>query len=703
MWALSWFLLIKCVGATSPMRTSTMRTSTMMTSPMVTPFTISSPRPPHHAEPLTHGSAIFIESWSENAFSQGGSLIVKIDVEDDICNQAIELIKISIINVKTFEKINNVNAFQKEKLSFSTFRMEQSIEILINLINKLIACENNMNDLIIIYNALKMELNSFWDNPEIKNNNFVRNLSSSRPNKRIQTANFPTALVGIGAGLLAGGVLGNLIGGKLDQWSLNNLNEKINQNNKNIIVTQESIEILEKNVTDIFQNIKKIFIELESDKEKDHVLDHMIFNIKNIEDTSNNYINLLKIRQNRLTMLRNGIISSEIINIDQFKKVIGEGQKSLKNLVFPITISKQTIPYIAKLMEIKEIITNKFIAIIPMVTKTKYKINSIIPLPIKISDTNFMKITIRNILLISNEEKIIISDDTNLEKIDENTFIMKKIEPIWTKDTKKCEIAAYKRDIKNVMSICSFEKLDSKDEIYMSEAKRERLMFAKNPEEITLNCPGGKIIKTFTGLYTIPFECEIHTKTFTWPARQSKEINIENLIDINDKLLDVKKLKIFEINDTKIINEKIKKLIDDLPEENEKLTIDFNNLNWNNTEPISLFKTGIIAVLLIINSIFIIIFCLKRKENNLEKKKWKKYWKNRWNENLELNKVKFRKAKDSMRDSFRDSYNKNKEKLRLKGQEFLREKVRDAETNTDLGDNQGTTNTHKKDVFVEVY
>ena len=402
----------------------------------------------------------------------------------------------------------------------------------------------------------------------------------------------------------------------------------------------------------------------------------MIFNLGNIVDTSNNYINLLKIRQNQLTMLRNGFINSEIININQFKKVIFEGENSLKNLVFPIRhISKKTISNIVRIIEIKEVMTNKFIAIIPMVRKIRYQINSILPMPIKLSETNFMKIKINNLMLISNDQKFIISDDSNLVKIDENTFIMRKIEPVWINNTKRCEIAAYKRDTKNVMAICNFEKLESQDEIYLSETRTKRIIFVINPEEITLDCPGGKIIKTFTGLYTIPFECEIITKTFMWPAKQSKEIKIENLIEVNDKLLDIKKLKVFEINDTMIINKKIKDLIDDLPNENDRLTIDFDNFNWENIEPFSIIQVGIIVALLLINSVVIIIFCMKRNENNVEKSDWNEHWKDRWNEKMDINKNRFKRAKDSfrnsVRNSFRNSFNKNKERFRLKGQEFF--------------------------------
>ena len=63
MWAICWLLVVKHVWATSPM--------------------ITSPRPSYHAEPLPHGSTIFIEAWMETAFSQGGTLIVKIDIKDN--------------------------------------------------------------------------------------------------------------------------------------------------------------------------------------------------------------------------------------------------------------------------------------------------------------------------------------------------------------------------------------------------------------------------------------------------------------------------------------------------------------------------------------------------------------------------------------------------------------------------------------------
>ena len=684
MWAISWFFLVKHVVATSPL--------------------ITSPRPAHHAEPLLHGSTIFVEPWLETAYSQGGSLIVKVDIKNDNCEKINDLIKIGIKNIKNFKNVTKINLLQIEKISFSTFRMEQSIEILINLANKLIVCENKIQNIIIMYKELKNELDIFWNIPELNRNHYFKTLSLSRPNKLVQTANFPTAIIGVGAGLLIGGVVGNLIGGKLDKWSLNNLNEKITKNEKNILITQESIEILEKNITDIFQDVKNILIELEKDKQQNEISEHMIFNLNNIADTCNNYINLFKIRQNRLTMMKNGIINSEIINIDQFKKVIYEGENSLKNLIFPIReISRKTIPNIAKIIEIKEVLTNKFIAIIPLVRKQRYEINTIIPLPIQLSKTNFMKIKIKNLMLKTREEEFIITDEINLKKIDQNTFIIKKIEPVWMNTSNKCEIAAYNRITDKVMDICNLEKLDSQNEIYISETKRKRIIFVINPEEITLDCPGGKIIRTLTGLFTIPFECHIKTKTFMWPARQLKEIKLDNLLEVNDKLLDIQKLKIFEINDTSIINKKIKDLIEELPNEDDKLTIDFDKFNWEKIEPLSFIQVGIIVTLLIINAIIIAFFCMKRKENNKGKKEWNEKWKRRWNENVETNKDKFNRTKDSIRNSFRNSFNRNKERLRIKGREFFREKVRDAGTNTEPANSIQNNNLYNKDVFVDVY
>ena len=82
-------------------------------------------------------------------------------------------------------------------------------------------------------------------------------------------------------------------------------------------------------------------------------------------------------------------------------------------------------------------------------------------------------------------------------------------------------------------------------------------------------------------------------------------------------------------------------------------------------------------------------------------------WKNKWNDRLHRSRNKFRNARNSLRNSvrnsFRNSFNRNKERLRLKGQEFFRDKVRDAGTNTEMSNTTENPDKFKNDVFVEVH
>ena len=614
----------------------------------------------------------------------------------------LNILNITNSNLKVIKNKSNWNNLQLKILTISLFKLEHTTDALISFINKLIIC-NNIGKTLEYYEKLKNLMNEIWSMLNRQKEAFINRLYFRRPNTVIK-AQFPAAVIGIGASFLAGGIVGGLIGQKIDQATIDNLNEKLTNNNNNIIVTNERINLLEENITSVFNDIKEIFVETEKEKLEKNIWEDINFNLNYLETTTNDYLKLLKIKENKLTLLRNGYLNPEMLDIKQLESAIKQGETALKNLKFPIEeISKRTIHNIIKIIEIKEIKTNRFVAIIPLVTKAKYKINTLIPLPIQLSKNKLVTIKAKNTMLMDNDKYILTSEE-NLEKINDNIYMIKQSEPIW-RDSSKCEIAAYKRDTTTVMDICNFENIDSLENIYLSESRTKRIIFFIEEKDITIDCPGSRVIKTIVGLYTIPFECAIKTSTFSWPARQSKELKIKNVINTDEVLLNIKKLKILEINETEIINTKIKTLIDRIPEEGDKLTKEFQGISLKNIEPISAITVGIITFFLISNFIITIISFRRRSKQTTDDKLWEEELKKRMGKRIKSSRQHFRNARNSInnsiRDSIRSSYNKSKNRLRERGEHFFREKTKNVATNTNIPDTY--INQNKDEVILQLY
>ena len=166
-------------------------------------------------------------------------------------------------------------------------------------------------------------------------------------------------------------------------------------------------------------------------------------------------------------------------------------------------------------------------------------------------------------------------------------------------------------------------------------------------------------------------------------------------------------MKILEINETEIINKKIKTLIDKIPEKGDKLTKEFQGISFKNVEPISAITVGIITFLLIANFIITIIIFRKRTKPTTDEQLWKAELKDRLGKRIKRSKQHFRNARDSinnsLRNSIRSSYNKNKNRFREKGEHFFREKTRNVATNTNQNISETDSNQNKDEIILQMY
>ena len=158
---------------------------------------------------------------------------------------------------------------------------------------------------------------------------------------------------GIGAGLVGGGLIITLFSdGKREEIEL--INRNINKLHKKISVTNKRLVIIAANVTNAMKNIQVILDNintLQSGLENRYLL---VWHLSQIKEASELILILFKLAEISLSWLREGISSSEVVNIETFKAIKDEGKKNHPDMRFPISeISKNTIAEIVEVLEIQ--------------------------------------------------------------------------------------------------------------------------------------------------------------------------------------------------------------------------------------------------------------------------------------------------------------------------------------------------------------
>ena len=203
----------------------------------------------------------------------------------------------------------------------------------------------------------------------------------------LDTTRKPRSLFLAGAGL---GLIGGLVGTKLftndNSAEISEINEKLEKQSKLLKITNQRIDILNKNVSQSVAITKEILKNLIKTQAWANVHSGIQWNLDQLISTNTEILNDFRLAELTLTLLDNGILNPDLIKIDSLKATVEEGKKLFPDLTFPLDVSRFHLHNIVKFLQIQRVGRMHFLIIIPFIQKTQYDLFSLIPQPMKLNE-----------------------------------------------------------------------------------------------------------------------------------------------------------------------------------------------------------------------------------------------------------------------------------------------------------------------------
>jgi len=580
-----------------------------------------------------------------------------------------------VADLLTQTNLRGVNVHQAKRYGYLFLKLEESYQITLDYVTALLFCSGRGGELWQGFAQFKSKSSLVWQ--LLKRHGYTKNFptnNSQFPNRKRHNTNNETTnssqneslitmlekarpqgirqprspiLIGLGLGFLGSYLLGNIFGNDNDD-KINELNDNIHKNNKQIRVTNQRIDILAKNVSDSVDTIKTILdkmVELKQDSNIHYAIewniDQLLESITTIRDT-------FKFGELTITLLNQGVINADLIDLKSFKKIIAEGLKAFPEMEFPLETTRYQLNHIIKILKIQRVGHLKFMMIIPLTKKNRYTISSLIPHPVKLDKHHLVLPTLRKIILIDNNTYIT-TDVENVYSISLTQHMLLNMEPIYKKRRQSCEYEAYKGNGNTMLEVCNYRKVGVTNDTFVVETDQHRLVHFSEKTRVSLDCPDKQVRDTLEGLHKVPLACDITTETVFWPAKQTLTIDIK-VEDIDE--LDSTSLPLININKTTKVGKSLKELIDKLPDKNESFTIDFAyyDLTLKEVQSYSVYAHSVTILILILNSILIGYLLWKKLSLNRHRPEGQSFFRS-----------KFNKVRDSLRSGrahLRDSRNK---------------------------------------------
>jgi hypothetical protein len=399
-----------------------------------------------------------------------------------------------------------------------------------------------------------------------------------------------------------------------NEHDITTLNNNINKVNQKIKITNERIDILSHNVSDAISNIKNILEKINTAQYQQETFHTIVWNLDQLINNAVNIRTTFKLGEITISLLESNILNHDLLNPKSLQKIIDEGLKFYPDLEFPLRISKYTVPDIIKLIDIQKIGQNNFIMLIPLVRKNAYNVHSITPHPVLMRSQTLILADIKDTILTDNTTYII-TDIENMHSINNMTHILRTVEPIWGIKESTCEWEGFKQNVSGMLELCNYQKVGTVNGTYLTETKYFRLMYLAERQQVDLDCPDGKVRDHMLGLHKIHIQCDVRTNQVYWPARQTKEINVQDLLnDEHPSKFDTTQLPIWDLNITNRVHVSIKKLIDALPSEEDAFTFDFDKYDFTleEVQAYTIIAYGSLSILVIINSVILGILIIAK-------------------------------------------------------------------------------------------
>ena len=482
-------------------------------------------------------------------------------------------------------------------------------------------------------------------------------------------------------------MIGSIFGSQNSE-EIDKLNQNILKNNKNIKITNERIDILAKNISRVQETVTEILDKLVSAQETADIHFAILWNLDQLAASISEIKNNFKFGELTLTLLEEEILNAELVDLKSFELIIQEGLKAFPKLRFPLQLTRYQLPHIIKIITIKRVGHLKFLMVIPLTQHEEYQVFSLIPHPIKISETSLALPELKEIILKNKDQSYIIANKENLYSISAQHHLLLEMEPIYAQTKDTCEWAAFESKTEEMLALCNFHKIGLVGDVFSIEANNFRIVYFTNRTQVELDCPETKVKDSLIGLHKLPLSCNIKTDQVFFPAKQTLTVEIAEP-ETNPVDLDSTQLPTIELNKTSKIHTSLRELLDKLPKPKDKYTIDFDyyGLTLQEIQTYTIYYQTTLTVIVIINSILIgFLFVKWILRNRTQLKKLSHQFRDSVRTRRDqLNRDSFRKFRGSIRSIGSSIRRRIQNKLPSKPRFELEEvaQTRDAMTNTE--------------------
>ena len=583
----------------------------------------------------TQEAPVTVVPWPGTARTEGAYIISPIELTllNLLCSQMEANLRTAIEAITVLNRARVINGTTNfiRRVSFVSITIENTYFEIAKYIDSLLLCDNQtISQIWELYGEFDIAVTKVWDvvetweelessqhaNPAVTqaflaNRPQPQNVPSFRPPGAVPDLFIGALVGGLGVGLatgLASGTILDAIFEKDNTEEIKTLNRNVQRVNKRIQFTNQRLSVLSANFTNAVRNVKIILEQLRMTDEEAEARRMVLWNLEHISRSATNSLILFQMCEQSIVLLREGIINPDLIEIETFRKIIIEGEEQFPTLEFPIqSISNYNLPSIVKLLEVQDLGRNKFVVIVPLTNKPLYNIYSLIPHPVKLESSDTLMIPEINEILVTDENNYISTNKDNLYAINNSSYLVRQINPIWNINRTSCEYECFKGNTSAILILCNFKRLGITRGLFLTETSENRLLYLMEETTVELNCPDGRVRDSLIGLHTVPYECDIVTKLVTWPARQTRHIQVENLVTTLPKAYDITSLPTYTVNNSDPIHDSLKRLIKELPTDTNSFKIDFENYDFSleEVQSYTVIASGALSVIVTINSILV--------------------------------------------------------------------------------------------------
>ena len=595
---------------------------------------------------MTETTPVTVTPWTGSARIPGAFLISRISLNfiNDTCTRyssdldaAIQLAKLLANTRFTGSSTNQLNRY-----GYTFLKLETDLLNVLNYIYDLVLCSGRGSELWSRFDSFKKEASVIWtmlkkagikersnidnnatrlfsnqsdfiiDNP-MRNTSLTHNgltlldyLSLERPSPKAQQRN--PLFFGLGLGLI-GSFIFSAIFNTGNKGDIDTLNQNIQKQSKMIHLTNERLDILAKNVSDSFDTVKRVLNKLVEQNELADIHSAIQWNLDQLLNSITNNRNTFAASEVTVTLLEQGILTPELIDLDSLRNIISEGRKSFPTLDFPIEISRFQLDHVVQVMTTVKVSKHRFLMVIPLTHKETYEVFTLIAHPLMLDPDSLVIPELKSILL-KNNDSYILTDKSNMYSLLTTNHLMLSIEPIYNKQKSTCEWEGFKQNSTAMLKLCNYHKTGQGSKTFMIEADQHRLIYFSEETKVTLECPDHRMKDTFKGLHKLPLACDLLTDEVLWPAKQT--MTIQNFEPNNSLLLDSSHLPIINVDKSSEMHSSLRELVNKVTS-GDSYTIDFDyhGLQLDQIASYSIYAQSVITVVVIINSLLLAFLCIK--------------------------------------------------------------------------------------------